>query len=98
MKVNFEKRTLRTQLTTRGGGIEIRLDNLKNGKYNGQKMTAYQNYLGGGMLGGIGSDCTIIDFREDNYLLKLSIELKKYFCELMYTDFEDFENMPLQAY
>ena len=33
---------IREKLSSRGGGIEITLDNFG---YEGEKMTAYQNYL-----------------------------------------------------
>ncbi|MCP3699494.1 MAG: hypothetical protein GY920_13220, partial [Aliivibrio sp.] len=52
MKQKFE--ILRESISPRGGGVEISLDNFG---YPGEKMTAYQNYLGGGMLGSIGNDC-----------------------------------------
>jgi len=55
--VNFEEITLRMDVSRRGGGgIEIDFSSLG---YPGEKMTAYQNYLGGGMLGSIGSSNTI---------------------------------------
>ena len=44
--------TLRCEVSYRGGGIEI--DASAYLKIDGAKMTAYQNYLGGGMLGSIG--------------------------------------------
>ena len=70
---------IREKLSSRGGGIEITLDNFG---YEGEKMTAYQNYLGGGMLGSICSDCTINDWDDDSKLLEVSQELKKHFHTL----------------
>ena len=70
---------IREKLSSRGGGIEITLDNFG---YEGEKMTAYQNYLGGGMLGSICSDCTISGWNEDSKLLEVSKELKKHFHTL----------------
>ena len=70
---------VREKLSSRGGGIEITLDNFG---YEGEKMTAYQNYLGGGMLGSICSDCTINDWNGDSKLLEVSQELKKHFHTL----------------
>jgi len=49
----IEENTIRCEASHRGGGIEIGLDELLNTE--GYKMTAYQNYLGGGMLGSIGN-------------------------------------------
>jgi len=59
--IDFNSITLRISVTTRGGGVEINLDSL--GYPNG-KMTAYQNYLGGGMLGAVAGDCTVKDWRK----------------------------------
>tara|TARA_R110001592_G_scaffold67_9_gene463 strand:- start:28 stop:333 length:306 start_codon:yes stop_codon:yes gene_type:complete len=77
---------IREKLSSRGGGIEIALDNFG---YEGEKMTAYQNYLGGGMLGSIGSDCTMSCWSEDSKLLEVSEELKRHFHNL--TNHEDDE-------
>ena len=46
-KINFEKITLRSKISSRGGGIEISLNSLG---FRDMKMSAYQNYLGGGLL------------------------------------------------
>ena len=54
--INFEEITLRLEASSRGGGIEINLDTLG---FPGEKMTAYQNYLGGGMLGSIQNSDTL---------------------------------------
>ena len=87
---------LREQLSSRGGGVEIDLTYFG---YEGEKMTAYQNYLGGGMLGRIENDCTIKDWRSDMYLIDLAFELKVYFCKKMNlgTEFLD-SNFPVSAY
>ena len=87
---------LREQLSSRGGGVEIDLTYFG---YEGEKMTAYQNYLGGGMLGRIENDCTIEDWRSDMYLIDLAFELKVYFCKKMDlgTEFLD-TNLPVSAY
>jgi len=45
---------LRCEVSHRGGGIEI--DASEYLKIDGAKITAYQNYLGGGMLGSVNSD------------------------------------------
>jgi len=55
-QVNWEDITLRCEASGRGGGIEISLDYFG---YEGEKMAAYQNYLGGGMLGAIQVNDTI---------------------------------------
>ena len=67
---------VRQEVSPRGGGVEIRLDDWG---YPHQKMTAYQNYLGGGMLGKVCSDCTVVDYKEIECLNELSEELKLYY-------------------
>lgn len=102
MEKKIEKSIVRQQLSTRGGGIEIKLDAFG---YKGELMTAYQNYLGGGMLGRIMNDCTIRDFMQDEKLSKVAEELRKYMHELTNPDtewegssFEDNQNRPINAY
>lgn len=87
---------LREQLSSRGGGVEIDLTYFG---YEGEKMTAYQNYLGGGMLGRIENDCTIEDWRSDMELIDLAFELKVYFCKKMGLGIEFLDlNLPVSAY
>lgn len=103
MEYNFEEITLRQQLSHRGGGMEISLDTLG---YEGEKMTAYQNYLGGGMLGRICNDCTIKNWQDDQKLVEIGTELKKYMHSLTnHADdewenqsFEQNQNMPRSGY
>ena len=84
---------LRERLSSRGGGVEIDLTYLG---YKGEKMTAYQNYLGGGMLGAIGNDCTIEDWKSDMELIDLAFELRIYYCERMGLDMEYVDsNLPI---
>lgn len=54
----IELSIIRQQISTRGGGIEISLDRFGK-QFKGQRMSAYQNYLGGGMLGSICTNNTI---------------------------------------
>lgn len=49
-------KVLRQKVSSRGGGIEIDLTPFG---FEGEKMAAYQNYLGGGMLGAIQANDTI---------------------------------------
>jgi hypothetical protein len=102
MKINFEKITLREQISHRGGGIEISLNTLG---YPDVRMTAYQNYLGGGLLGRVGNDCSISDWRSDKKLVKIATELSKYFHSLTNPDtewesqsFEQNQKMPYSGY
>ena len=101
MKSKFN--IIREKLSSRGGGVEITLDEFG---YEGEKMTAYQNYLGGGMLGSIGSDCTFDCWKEDSKLLEVSEELKKHFHKLTNPEndewvsatFDEVQKRPLRAY
>lgn len=52
MLTYIENNTLRLEVSHRGGGIEIDATGYLGGKYP-LKMTAYQNYLGGGMTGSV---------------------------------------------
>jgi hypothetical protein len=88
----FEVNTLRAEYGGRGGGIEISLDFVGK-KYKGHKMTAYQNYLGGGILGRINSDCTFKDWQGDDKLNEVSEELKKYFHSLTNPEEGEWESM-----
>ena len=73
--IDFKAITVRQRLSSRGGGIEIDLSKLG---FKGHKMAAYQNYLGGGMLGSIMVNDTIRS-QESNVRLQLqwSSEFKK---------------------
>lgn len=71
--------TTRKVVSPRGGGIEISLDRFG---YKNEKMSAYQNYLGGGMLGKVASDCTVKDWKSDSELKNIAEELKQYYFNL----------------
>lgn len=99
---NFKEETLRLQVSSRGGGIEIDLTNFG---YEGEKMTAYQNYLGGGLLGAISNDCTITDWEGSAELESIAMELRQYFHSLTNPDtewesaeYEEVQLRPKSAY
>jgi hypothetical protein len=105
---NFiEENTLRCEASYRGGGIEIDTSALFG---PGTKMAAYQNYLGGGMLGSIQSNCNFDDAAltgaKQKKCLILAEDLKKYFHDLTNhegdeweeTSFEENQNRPASAY
>ena len=46
-------------------------------------LSAYQNYLGVGMLGIIGNSCTVEDRRMDEKLVRLAERLSEYYQERM---------------
>jgi|TARA_R110000822_G_scaffold227988_1_gene360553 hypothetical protein len=100
MAMKFE--IIREEISHRGGGIEIDLSPFG---YEDEYMTAYQNYLGGGMLGRICNDCTIDEWRDDKKLEEIADELSRYFHSLTNHDCEwesatYFENQlrPTSAY
>lgn len=77
---NIEDNIIRIDASRRGGGIEIDVSELFG---EGCKMTAYQNYLGGGLLGAVQSDINFMPTEEQkDDVLKLSEELKRYFHEI----------------
>jgi hypothetical protein len=108
-KINFAEITLRLELSSRGGGVEIDLTTLG---FKGEKMSAYQNYLGGGMLGAISENNTInaygkeITSKKQLKLEKIAEELKRYFHSLTNPEEEEWEsvsyeqnqNLPTSAY
>ena len=105
----IEKNVLRKQISSRGGGIEISLDAFG---FKGEKMAAYQNSLGGGLLGRICVNDTItskvayvLTDKQEAKLLKLGEQLMRYFHFLTNPDsefesmtFEENQNMPKSAY
>lgn len=91
---------IREKFSSRGGGIEIDLGAFTP-SWEGEKMSAYQNYLGGGMLGGIGTDSTIKEWKGYHKLTKIAEELIKiyaYNVGIEDEDIKDYNNLPLSAY
>ena len=106
--IDFEAITLRSQITSRGGGMEIDLTSLG---FKGEKMSAYQNYLGGGMLGKVCSDNTIRAFnkpcteKQKQELAEIEEQLKQYFHNITNPNtewesqtYEKNQNMPTRVY
>ena len=75
----IEQSIIRKEVSPRGGGIEI---DLKKWGYPNGKMTAYQNYLGGGMLGRVDGDCNVPDWKSIDRLNALNEKLKRYYHNL----------------
>ena len=102
---NTTFKVLRLEASGRGGGVEISLDPLGN-VYTNEKMTAYQNYLGGGMLSKVGSDCTMSLFGADPKLDNIAKGLKMAFHSLTnpaedtweHQSYTQNQNLPLSAY
>lgn len=103
----IEENTLRCEASYRGGGIEIDLEPLLGGDY---AMTAYQNYLGGGMLGSVQNsysfDVSKLGKRNQAKLEKVTDALNRYFHNLTNhsedewesTDYESGQLRPASAY
>ncbi len=94
--IDFESITLRKEISHRGGGIEIDLTTLG---YEGERMVAYQNYLGGGMLGKVDAHDSI---RAKHKIVELSLateldeiaeQLKQYYFSLTNPDEEEWESL-----
>lgn len=87
----IEEHTLKCEASYRGGGIEISLDNLL-GTEDDLCMTAYQNYLGGGMLGRIchsyNFELSSLSKKRQKQVEKITEELKRYFHNLTNHDDE----------
>ena len=79
--MNIENHITREEYNHRGGGCELDLTEFG---YEDEFLSAYQNYLGGGMLGSIGNSCTVEDWRADEKLVKLAAKLREYYQTRMY--------------
>lgn len=63
-------------LSHRGGGVELDLTAFG---YEDELMSAYQNYLGGGIRGSVANSCTIEDWQMDDKLVRIADELREYY-------------------
>lgn len=108
-QINFESITLRLKVSSRGGGVEIDLTSLG---FPDERMAAYQNYLGGGLLGAVMVNDTIRQkgrpFIEEEQARKLDAigeQLKRYYhgltnpdSEWESTTYEQNQSMPERVY
>jgi len=95
-QIELSEVVLRKQLSSRGGGIEIDLTRFG---FRNEKMSAYQNYLGGGMLGCVCSNDTIrsqsfyeLTDKQEVKLDKIGERLKRYFHELTNPSDQEWES------
>jgi len=108
-KQYIKNNIIRLEVSHRGGGIEIDISDYL--KLPGARMTAYQNYLGGGLLGAVSSDCNFTTKSQKllDEVEKMASELKRYYHDLSngevsaydeYSsdDFENIQNRPVSAY
>lgn len=106
-KIKFEEITLRIKVSN-GGGVEI---DLTRYGFKQQQMSAYQNNLGGGMLGKVCVNDTIREFnrpcsdKQKVKLDKIGEELKRYYFNLTNPDtewerqtYEQNQTMPVSSY
>lgn len=94
----IEANTLRCEVSRRGGGIEI--DASEYLFLPGAKMTAYQNYLGGGMTGAVLSDRNFSitsNKRREARAARLAEALKRYFYNLSNEIVEDYDEWAASA-
>lgn len=94
-KKYIEDNTIRCEASHRGGGIEINLDELLDSD-KGYKMTAYQNYLGGGMLGSIGNsynfDLKALNKNEQVKVEVITDKLNRYYHGLTNHEEDEWES------
>jgi hypothetical protein len=81
--MDISEYVIREQISYRGGGVEIDLTKLG---YEDELMSAYQNYLGGGMLGSVSNSCTVPNWHSDKVLFEVARQLREYFCERMHEE------------
>lgn len=79
--MNIAENITREDYSYRGGGCELDLTAFG---YEDEFSSAYQNYLGGGLLGGVGNSCTVEDWHKDEKLVKLADKLSEYYQKRMY--------------
>lgn len=72
---------IREKFSERGGGCELDLTEFG---YEDELMSAYQNYLGGGIRGSIANSCTVEDWRMDEKLTRIATELREYYEDRLY--------------
>ena len=79
--MSIQENITREEISYRGGGVELELTEYG---YEDEYLSAYQNYLGGGMLGSIGNSCTVEDWRMDDKLVRIADELREYYEDRLY--------------
>lgn len=85
--MSIQENITREEISHRGGGVELDLSGFG---YEDEFLSAYQNYLGGGMRGAVANSCTVEDWEMDEKLVRLAGELREYYgerlCELELVD------------
>jgi hypothetical protein len=100
LKQYIEKNTLIYEASGRGGEIEIDLKPLLM-RLDEPKMTAYQNYLGGGMLGSIQTNCNfkieLLCKSKQAKIYKMADALARYFHDLTNHDGDEWESTSFEG-
>ena len=93
---NIEDNIIRIDASRRGGGIEIDVSELFG---EDCRMSAYQNYLGGGLLGAIQSDVNFTPTEEQKAdVLELAERLKRYFHEITNEEASEYDEWNGMSY
>ena len=79
--MNISENITREEYSYRGGGCELDLTEFG---YEDELMSAYQNYLGGGIRGSVANSCTIEGWRMDEKLIRIATELREYYEDRLY--------------
>lgn len=79
--MSIQENITQEEISYRGGGVELELTEYG---YEDEYLSAYQNYLGGGLRGSIANSCTIEDWEMDAKLVRLAEELREYYSDRLW--------------
>lgn len=79
--MSIQENITREEISYRGGGVELELTVYG---YEDEYLSAYQNYLGGGVRGSVANSCTVEDWEMDEKLVRLASELRDYYEDRLY--------------
>ena len=87
----IEGNIVRIDASRRGGGVEVDVSELFPGHEN-PRVTAYQNYLGGGMLGRIMNSANFEPTENERELFDAVLDATaRYFHEVTNAEVEDYD-------
>jgi hypothetical protein len=91
--MNITEHITRERYEYRGGGCEL---DLTSYGYEDEFLSAFQNYLGGGLLGAVANDCTVAGWRDDKKLVRLAKQLREHYWQQMqaYDCVDELADMP----
>lgn len=76
---HLEDHITKATIHYRGGGVELDLSDFG---YEDEYLSAYQNYLGGGLLGAVAHSSTMTHWQQHPDLVRLAAELRDYYLNL----------------